>query len=218
MAVAFVGIGAETTGALAGATAVPAGSNGDLLIMFFHSDSGGTGALTGWTAQQASLSSHTVGILWRIRDGTEGSTVTPTGLAGGYVETIIAAWSGSDTTTPINVFASVAANTTSPSITTSVANCWDVTAASFDGGSTSSAAPGSYVRRLNGSGGSYNFYIADLALTTATSYTGTSFAGNGGAPANIIRFAIAPAAGGGGASSTPPPRIYSQAVTRASRW
>lgn len=91
------------------AVSVPAGSNGELLVGFvFKSGPTAGGASiatpTGWTLAQETSSNagrdSGGGGWYRLRDGTEGATVTWTWASQAYVTGVILAYSGVDQTTP----------------------------------------------------------------------------------------------------------------------
>ena len=187
-------------------------ASGDILVAWVLDE--GNHTITppsGWTQiDNFLLSSSTVirqAAFWKLAGGSEPSTYTWTITGSTYTEVDIAAYTGVDTSTPINAHVTASQDGSSsaptvPNITTTVANCvlamginewfgnaW-VTADiggsvwTFDSGVTSSTAfdMGSFHR----------------AVTTATTYGGESVAydsGLGGNAHSMIVVALQPASG-----------------------
>ena len=121
--------GSFASGTATAAPSIPSGSNDELLLLIAYNqhDSGSWAAITGWTniwdEDSTQGNDRSLGIWWRLRDGTEGSTVTVTRTSGGseVVEAFVAKFTGNDTTTPIleidgitEAEAVTAGNTTTP--------------------------------------------------------------------------------------------------------
>jgi hypothetical protein len=130
MAVAFRAAGAALTDHVSGSPALdyPAGVvAGDLLVVQAVLTSSGTATPAGWTAITSDLANNAWGFsqLWyKIAGASEPSTLSIPKTANNPIAAVMSAYSGVDTTTPINASATTASSTSgvSPSVTTTVAN------------------------------------------------------------------------------------------------
>jgi hypothetical protein len=221
MAVAFRAAGTfvEATGSNPAIT-YPAGvATDDMLVMQFALNPGGTATTpSGWTKLFGPTNTSGGGnpcyLFYKIAGGSEPSTVTVT-VSATQAAGIMAAYTGVDGTTPIDVSATATLSTsggttaTTPSVTTTVAN--DMLLRIYWGwGGTSVTPPGSDTERYDS-----RFVGQDIPMECATSTqvaTGASgtttatFAAAyfGGLGATI---ALAPGAGGGGGGATFVPQI-----------
>lgn len=190
MAVAFVGIGADSTAS--GTVAVPAGTAGDFLLAYWESDTAAdAAAAAGWTAVRGTYGvPHAFGYLYKFDATTGGGNQAFTGLTNApFVVLYIARYSGVDTVTPVNVSALESASATTVSITTTVANCLEIASFTWDNGILTTAAPAGWTRRHDGNGG--NFYMAERLATAAGATGTTAFTGPGGAN-GLVHIALAP--------------------------
>jgi hypothetical protein len=138
-------------------------------------------------------------IYWKLATGSEPADYTWTISTGSYSEVGIIAYSGVDTTTPIDASSSVESsggNVTASSVTTTVANT-QLIAVLHDYGNTMSAPSGMTQRALWDA--SINL-IADEAIAS-TGATGTRADGAAYGAWNAHLIALKPAGGGGGAAS-----------------
>lgn len=200
---------ATTDSATTAVVTKPAGTiAGDLLICWVNTDPDADPAnLTppsGWTQAGSTSTVAGVGVskvFTRTAGGAEGSTYT----FGSDVNTsgvwIMAAITGQDTTTPVNVGPTFASSTTAgqssqtaPSLTTTLPNCLLLCTWSSGSSSTASYTPPAGFVELQDAWSDYQFAsTASLALTTAGASgtkTATGTAGGTGWIASSV--AIAP--------------------------
>jgi hypothetical protein len=199
MAVAFGTIGAvsATTPAKPASTAA-----GDLLVIFWEADIGGTAASTGFTAAGRvveSTSGHSAGYLWKIATGSEGASFTVTGIGGAFSECFCVRYTGTHQTTPINVSSTGSSNNAAiiaPDITSTVNSCMEVCGVSYDGGNNNGTAPTGWTKRLSNNGN--NWYFAERAQASAGATGTTDFSADGNTTGGNIapHFCIAPPASG----------------------
>lgn len=196
MAVAFDSIG--THGTNSAGCGKPSGSaSGKLLVIFWEDDAVKTGTITGWTAiGPTNIGGRSVGILWRIADGTEGASFTIAGIdSGNYAECVCVCYSGTDTTSPINISNTDSSNNAAliaSSLSFTRDSCIEVVCANYDLGANSNGAPSGWNIRLNDGAG--NFSISDRAQTThgATGTTDFSNNGNTGGINGAMHIVISP--------------------------
>lgn len=135
MAIALVGTASSTSNAATASVPLPSGyASGDLLIVLLNVQSPQTATTpTGWTALESNVANSTgnLSLYWRISDGTEGTSLSVRLNAAAYYNCISLAYSGTDTTSPINAsainadttqIASGGGSTSNPGVTTTVAN------------------------------------------------------------------------------------------------
>lgn len=135
MAIALVGTNSTASSATVASISLPTGyASGDLLLVLLNIQGPATATTpSGWTALESNVvnSSGTLSLYWRISDGTEGSSLSVTLSAATYYNCISLAYSGTDTTSPINAsainadttqIASGGGSTSNPGVTTTVAN------------------------------------------------------------------------------------------------
>jgi hypothetical protein len=220
VAVAFVNVGAITDNNLT--FPFGAGSTNDLLVFMWESDTGTDQAVaSGWTAPAGSKGTttggHAIGYLWKLAaNGSSGSQAF-TGLVGSFWTGQMWRYSGVDTTTPINVGAVEVNSITTAAITTTVDNCMEVVAVSYDAGSSSASAPSGFTRRVDGTG-TENWYGAERVKTTAGATATATFQSASGFGVGMVHIALAPAAGAAAVYRAPTIVVPTVAVQRASRW
>jgi PKD repeat protein len=135
MAVAFRAAGTLTTSTSSGTHTVnyPAGvAAGDLLVIQMVVTVGTLTTPAGWTNLYGPFTESGFGaavhyLFYKIAGGSEPSTMTVTKSAGNAAAAVMSAYTGADTTTPIDVFATAVQPTSgtsgsSPSVTTTKAN------------------------------------------------------------------------------------------------
>jgi hypothetical protein len=168
---------------------------------------------TGWTLKSqwsdTTASKGKTAVFFKIATATDiGKTYRFTTSAACGFQVFITCYDGTDYTTPIHQYATGTESTfrtthTTPSVTTTLANCWIVQVA-FDTSSTTTlwGAPGSYNIRNLGyrtGGNSPTGCIADngTAVGTGTYGAGVFTANSSSKYASMVTLALAPATGTG---------------------
>ncbi len=182
-------------------------STGDLLVLICANDASNTAdwnTLTGWTRfinANTVVADAAIGCYWRVADGTEGTSVTPTSISSSEAVGWYLRVTGADTSTPINVVGSLRAmrstTHTGDPITTTVDDCLAFYVIAFDGGD---GAPFSVASPWSESDEGASGRLAGVGAAWGTLVVAT--AGSSGSPeitsstsdgASVMTFAIAPA-------------------------
>lgn len=177
----------------------------DLMLMIASSTLGGAptpSTPSGWTVidtKSAWLSgSVTTVLMYKVAGAAEGSASIDTGATSSFLDAVIVGFTGVDTTTPIDVTGTWAAQVNSatvtvPAITTVTANAWWLTLA-CDGAAqvNSSSKPSGWTQRLLGTSATTgvmfvasSVLVASAGATSATSYSRT------GSSAGLVPIGIA---------------------------
>jgi hypothetical protein len=217
----YVGAGTPTLSLNGSASiAVPTVSENDLLLLVVtctYSDSTVTQPSGFTLIQEVDLNSvfaASIHVYYKIASGSEPATydVSLAGSAQNYGSAQIFAWSGVDTTNPINVSAKTTygGNSTShvfPSVTTTVTDTTLIgVVTNIDLGATTWTAGSSGMTERADNAGGYgeDWALFDEAIS-ASGATGTrTVTASASIEHHAITIALAPSAGGGG--STQPPR------------
>lgn len=175
----------------------------DLLVAVLMSD-GGVSDETGWTTQESGTTTGGYGfkVMTKIAGGSEPAsyefdiTTAPANMAG-----IILAYSGADTTTPIDVDGSTMDSSTAPSVTTTAD---DETVIRVYAGDTGAAPglPSGHTSRINFAGTEFDLRGVDKTQATAGS-TGTAAFSASGYEEGVATLAIKNSGGGGGSAGAP---------------
>jgi hypothetical protein len=130
-------------------------------------------------------------VLYRVADGSEGSTFTVTGLGASYPEVICMAYTGA---AGLESLGGTDRSTTSAALSVTSNGSMEVITFSMDNASASFAAASGWTRNLDGNG-TYNMWSAERAASAGTT-TGSNFtsAANLGSPLGYgsISFIVTP--------------------------
>lgn len=189
----FVAVGAEnfTSSAIPVTPQVPAGVAGDLLILWWESDTSTDVAVaSGYTAGlhgNYGASNHAYGFLYKFDSTTGGGSQTVTGLtATPFTDTFITRYRAVDPNNPINAAMLDPAGAVASNLTTSRPDTVEIVAITDDLGVTNSP-PAGWTGRLTTAGG--NFFAGDRVLTPFGK-SGTSSWPHNGTNNGIIHIAL----------------------------